>query len=337
MSSMRILIIGNYIEGNGGISGVINNHYKKLNEDGNDAVIFNTKKNSIFRLLMIFILIFKVKQYDIIHSHGSSNMGFFPIVISIIAGKIINRKRTIITYHGGGAAEFLNKHHRFIKIILSKADVVTVMSGFLLKTFSKYNINTSILPNLIDIKIIENININFNVPKLVSIRALETIYNIDAVIKAFSIVEKKYPHSQLRIVGKGNELENLTTLATNLELKNISFLGSMTNEQIPDELSSSNIMISVPSFDNQPMSILEAFACGIPVISSNVGGIPYMIKDGINGLLVELNRPAQIAEKVDWIINHPEQTKEIIANAKYELKQYQWSSIKKQLFEIYQG
>ena len=332
---MKILIIGNYIKDNGGISGVIFNHYTKIKVDGHEVAIFNTKKNPFARIFLIFLLIFKIRKYNIIHAHGSSNFGFFPIVISIIASKVIFNKRTVVTYHGGGAKSFLQKRGKFIRAILSRADCVTVMSGFLQKIFDDFRIKTEILPNLISVVIREDSSLRFDIPKLVSIRALKSIYNIQDILKAYAIIKETHPTSQLKIVGNGYELDRLLKLSETLKLNDVTFLGSLPNEQVPDELVQSNIMITVPSYDNQPMSILESFACGIPVISTNVGGIPYMIEDGVSGFLVDVNQPLQIAEKVNWIISNSEQTNEIICNAKKELKKHQWEAIKKQLFDIY--
>lgn len=337
MDRMSILIVGNYIEDNGGISGIIYNHFIKVREEGHDVAIFNTKRSSFERLFLFLPLLIKSRNYNIIHVHGCSSFGFYPVVLGIIVGRCFYRKRTVVTYHGGGAEEFLQKHSKFVRTILLKANCVMVMSGFLQNVFKKYRIDTTILPNLIDVEIREDSFLCFDLPRLISIRALKRNYNIDDIINALSIINEKYPNSQLKIIGTGEKYELLLSLSEQLKVANVTFEGMLINEQIPDELLKSNIMISVPSFDNQPMSILEAFACGVPVISSRVGGIPFMIEDWETGFLVDVHKPEQIAEKVNWIMTNPEKTKKVIENAKSEVKRYQWSSIKKQLFDIYEG
>ncbi|NPD46729.1 glycosyltransferase family 4 protein [Lentimicrobium sp. S6] len=337
MDKMRILILGNYKENKGGISGVIYNHITKIRSEGRDVKIFNTKKTAINRILLIFPLLRELRKYNVIHIHGCSNLGFYPILIGIIASKCIYNRRTIVTYHGGGAKLFLQKWGWFVRPLLSKVDAVTVMSGFLQNIFTEHRIKTIILPNLLNVVVRNEGCLNFDKPRLISIRALKKIYNIDDIIKSFKLVHEKYPDAQLVIAGTGSKAEELSDLREKLNLSNISFLGFLNNKQIPEELLKSNIMISVPSFDNQPMSILEAFASGVPVISSNVGGVPFMIKDGVNGFMVDVNCPKQIAEKISWIMNNPGKTIQIADNAKKELKQYQWESIRGKLFDIYEG
>lgn len=332
---MKILIVANYNKNEGGISGVVLNHFKKLIDEGYIVNIFNTKRNPLIRLCLIFPLIHIVKKYDIIHIHGCSGLGFYPIIVGILSSKIFASKKTIVTYHGGGAEAFLNKRKRIIKWFLDKADHITVMSVYLKDVFNKYKINTIILKNLIDIEIDNEIRMDFPSPKILSIRSLSKMYNVQDIIVAFKIIKKNYKNASLKIAGAGEQLNSLMKLGSDCE--SIEFLGVLPNNKIPELIKSNNIFVSVPSFDNQPMSILEAFACGIIVISTNVGGVPYMIEDGRNGLLVDVNNPQQIAEKIDWIISHPELSIKIIEEGKKEVEKYLWKNIWPTLVGLYEN
>ncbi len=335
MDEIKLLIIGNYAEGKGGISGVISNHYQKLRQEGCQVDIFNTKRHNLIRLFLLLPLIVRLRKYNIIHIHGCSYMGFYPIVLGLIASKWIYHKTTVVTYHGGGAKDFLSKRQRFVRFFLKKADEVTVMSPFLQDIFTAFNIPTVILPNLVDIEVRRDNEVDFTIPKLISLRSLSSIYNIHDIISAYEIVLQNNPKTELTIAGSGEKQAVLKEQAESIQNANITFLGHISNLEIQTILSQANIMISVPSFDNQPMSILEAFACGTLVISSNAGGVPYMIQDGVNGLLVDAHRPEQVAKKIIWVMNHPEERRQIIENAKKAIKQYQWHNIKEQLLQIY--
>jgi len=332
---MKILIVANYTPNEGGISGVVFNHYRKLSDEGNNMEIFNTKRNPLIRLYLIFKLINKVKKNDIIHIHGCSGLGFYPIFVGVLSSKIFTSKKTIVTYHGGGAEAFLNKRERLIKWFLNNADHVTVMSKYLHEVFRKYNIHTIILKNVIDI---ENENENrsdFSFPKIISVRSLSKIYNVNDIIEAFKKVKEKYKNASLKIAGSGEQLKSIKKLGT--DCADIEFLGVLPNNKIPLLLKSNNIFVSVPSFDNQPMSILEAFSSGIIVISTSVGGVADMIEDGRTGLLVDVNNPQQIAEKIDWIISNPQLSKRIIVEAKREVEKYFWENIRPVLVELYEN
>lgn len=332
---MKILIVANYNANKGGISGVVFNHYQKLSEEGYSVQIFSTKNNVLFRILIIFPLIAQVVRKDIVHIHGCSYFGFFPIVVGILAGKVICRKKSIVTYHGGDADRFLARRSRFVRWFLTKADCVTVMSDYLRAVYAKYNISTVVLPNILNINCLNNGRIDWDksYPKLLSIRRLTETYNIPDIIEAYKIVKRRYPKATLQIAGTGSLSDQIVKSIEGVE--GITYLGLIDNKDVPKLMQENNILISVPRIDNQPMTLLEAFACRIPVISSNVGGVPYMITDTVNGLLVEVNNPKQISEKIEWLMENPERTKKIVNEAAKEVQKYCWESVGKKLLSLY--
>lgn len=332
---MKILLIANYKGNIGGISGVVFNTWVHLNNEGFNAEIFSTKRSPAARFFLFLPLLKKVKEFDIIHVHGCSYLGFFPILAGIIASKYFHKRKVVVSYHGGGAELFLRRYNKIIINILQKADCVTVMSGFLQDIFKTYGLNTTILPNIFDLPENINIKVDFNTPRLVSVRSLSKLYNIIDIIKAFEMLIGTYKNAELKIIGRGNEFEYLKTFCNKRKLANVEFIGFVPNGEIGLAIRESNIFVSVPSADNQPISILEAFAFGIPVISTDVGGIPYMIEDRVNGLLVKVNCPEQICEKVKWIMENPEKAQVLVNNAKKELAKYSWDTIKSKLLGIY--
>ncbi|MBP7507419.1 MAG: glycosyltransferase family 4 protein [Prolixibacteraceae bacterium] len=332
---MKILLVANYKGNVGGISGVVFNTWVHLNNDGFNAEIFNTKRSPAARLFLFLPLLKKVKKFDIIHIHGCSYLGFFPILVGIIASKCFYKRKVVVSYHGGGAELFLRRYNNIIINILQKADCVTVMSGFLQDIFKTYGLNTTILPNIFDVPENINIKVDFNTPRLVSVRSLSKLYNIIDIIKAFEMLIGTYNNAELKIIGSGKDIDYLKTFCNERNLNNVEFVGFVPNREIGLALKGSNVFISVPSVDNQPLSILEAFAFGIPVIATDVGGIPYMIEDSFNGLLVKVNCPDQICEKVKWIMENPDKAGALVDNAKKELTKYSWDSIKIKLLRIY--
>jgi glycosyltransferase involved in cell wall biosynthesis len=332
---MRILIIANYVENKGGISGVVYGHHVKIREEGHFSEIFSTKSNIVSRSSMIFRLAMKIPGFDVVHIHGSSYFGFFPVVLGVIAGKCIHRKKVIVTYHGGGAEAFLQRFGRPVRRVLARADHVTVMSPFLEGIFRRHGIQVTILPNLLLQEKEEIRPLRFGHPRLISIRAIEPNYNVDDIIKAFCLIRRKHTSAELRIAGEGTQTPAMIRLCDELHLRNVRFIGKILNQHMQRELKKSNIMISVPSIDNQPLSILEAFASGIPVVATNVGGVRDMITDRRNGFLVDPHRPDQIARKVDWIMTHKARMNEVTRNAGHELRKHYWESIRPQLFSLY--
>ena len=381
---MKILIIANYKKGIGGINAQVDLLYTYLNqEDGIKADIFSTKGNPIRRCIAFIKLLCKARTYDILHIHACSYWGMVPAVLGIIAGKLW-RKRTIITYHGGGAEEYFDKHATFVRRWLGRADEVIVLSGFLKEIFDQYQIPCVVIPNIVVLRP-QTKRTTTIAPKFISIRHLEPLYNIPCILRAYEQVLKVYPDATLDILGRGSQREELEAYVQELRLTGVTFVGQVSNQQIYDYLAKADIMLSAPKIDNMPVSLLEAMNAGLLVISSRVGGVPYMINEAIRlegykairqekngkaddtlpnrpiaqspnrliasldrqspianrpkkptGLLFESDNSDDLAEKMIWALEHPEEVKQIIAQAQIDVQIYAWENVKQQLMKIYE-
>ena len=132
----RILYISNYKKGLGGINAQVDLLHACVINEGYIADIFSTKGNPFKRIGQFFQLLSAVRRYDVLHIHGCSDWGMLPVVYGVIAGKIW-RKRIIVTYHGGGAGDYFERHGAFASRWLRRADKVIVLSGYLKKVFDK--------------------------------------------------------------------------------------------------------------------------------------------------------------------------------------------------------
>jgi glycosyltransferase involved in cell wall biosynthesis len=333
---MRILYICNYKEGVGGISGQVKLLAEHLTLLSFSTQIFSVRGNFITRIWSLPRLLKKALKFDILHAHACSGWGgFFPAVSTFIVAKLTGKK-IVVTYHGGAAEDFLSKYPNIVCYILRRVDTVVVLSGFLEKTFSKYNISTITIPNFIVYNQGEPSSHRGEIlPKFISIRSLRGIYNIQCILRAFSQVQNIYNQASLVILGDGPDENSLKTLANQLQLSNVSFIGRVKNEEIASYLNESSIMLSSPVVDNMPVSILEGFKAGVVVISSDVGGVPYMINDGENGILFESNNHNMLAKKMIWLLNDNHKAQAIIVQAKVDLERYTWKSIRNQILALY--
>ena len=354
----RILYISNYKKGLGGINAQVDllcecingERIRGLEEERRGekicADIFSTKGNPLKRIGLFFKLLFVARRYDVLHIHGCSDWGMLPVVYGVIAGKIW-RKRIIMTYHGGGAGDYFERHGVFASRWLCKADKVIVLSGYLKKVFDKYEIPCLVIPNIVTLR--EDIYQPKQgiAPKFISIRHLTSLYRIDLVIRVFAQVLEKYPDATLDILGQGDKREELEALVKELENegvrelgRKVRFVGQVPNEQIYDYLKANDIMLSAPKIDNMPVSLLEAMNAGVLVISGNVGGVPYMIEHGRTGLLFECNQDSEVRELEEqmlWALEHQEESLRMIEAAHREVKKYSWTEVKKQLLPLYES
>ena len=332
---MKILLISNYKRGVGGINAQVDLLHTYLNqEDGIKAGVFSTKGNPLRRCIAFIKLLCKARTYDILHIHACSYWGMVPAVFGIIAGKLW-RKRIIITYHGGGAEEYFVKHAAFVRRWLSRADQVIVLSGFLKEIFDQYQIPCVVIPNVVVLRP-QTERTTTIAPKFISIRHLEPLYNIPCVLQAYEQVLKQYPEATLDILGQGSLRAELEAYVQENKLTGVTFIGQVPNDKIYDYFADESIMLSAPKIDNMPVSILEAMNAGLLVISSRVGGVPYMIEEGKTGLLFESENSNDLADKMLWALEHSKETDNMICAAQKEVQKYSWENVKPQLMKIYE-
>lgn len=334
---MRILLISNYKPGMGGIHGQVEMLHHHLNrEDGTAADIFSTRGNPISRMWKFLRLILVAVQYDILHIHACSYRGILPAIFGIIAGKI-TRKKIIITYHGGEAAEYFAKREKFVKKWLCKADQVIVLSGFLEEIFNRYAIPCVVIPNIIHLHPLASRQKSHEIaPRFISIRHLRPLYNIPCILKAYKVLLEQYPNATLDILGQGDMRAELEQYVADNNLTGVRFIGQVPNDKIYDYFAQANIILSAPKADNMPVSLLEAMNAGLLVISSRVGGVPYMIEHGKTGLLFESDNAKDMAAKMLWALEQPEEVHTIITNAQADVQKYSWNNVKQQLMKVYE-
>lgn len=307
---------------------------KMLEADGHHAEVFSTKASAVRRLMLPIKLKTKGKDFDTFHIHCCSSWGFLPAVVGVTVGRWLG-KRIVLTYHGGGGEEFFDRHPRLVRHYLMRTDANIALSGFLAQTFQNHKIPYSIIPNIIELdsshyRQRENLR-----PNYICTRAHEPLYNIPCILQAFLIVQKQLPNATLTLVGDGSQHELLIQQAETLALKNTTFTGRVDNSQIYRHLDQADILLSAPTVDNMPVSLLEAMNAGLLVISSRVGGVPYMIEDGKTGLLFDSNNADQLAERMLWAVEHPVDCLAIVHQARQEVDSYQWTNIKDKIYIAY--
>lgn len=335
MKKIKILLIANYKLGVGGISGQVELLHKYLNrEEGYAVDIYSLKGNPIKRIILIFRLLFVSKKYDVLHIHACCEWGFLPAIVGVVVSKLWH-KQSVLTYHGGGAKAFFAQHTRLVKWTFSKIDTIIVLSGFLKQIFDEYNIPAIIIPNIVEMndclfKQRDRIRPNF-----ISVRHLRELYNVSCILRAFKIVQQQLPEATLTILGDGNQRVDLEKWTVENNLKNVTFVGAVPHKEMYHYLQQADVFVSAPKVDNMPMSVLEAFNAGLLVISSNVGGVPFLVADNSTGYLFESDNDKQFAEKMLLAVRKQKKSLEIIKKAKQESEKYRWSNIRNSVLKIY--
>jgi len=251
-------------------------------------------------------------------------------------GKLLG-KRVILHYHGGAARLFFKRWGIVAKFAAIMADKLVVPSEYLQEVFRDIlRIGVVAIPNLVELDLFcfETRSVLF--PYLLVTRHLEPEYDIACALKAFAIVRDSYPQAKLYVAGDGSERCRLEKLSRELGCSEaISFLGSIPNQEIIMLLKEADIYVNSSRVDNMPVSILEAFASGVPVVSTRAGGIPHMIKHGENGLLVGVGDHEALASAVIWLLEHQDEAQVIRSLAREYVEHCTWKQVKSMLFELY--
>ncbi len=269
--------------------------------------------------------------------------GFFSFFFWVTCPALIlirlHGKRVVLSARGGAAEDFFRKYGRLIKPILRRVDVITTPSGFLKDVFRRaLGTGSVVIPNVVDLT-----QFPFHVkhcfrPRLVVTRSLEEIYNIADVIKAFKIVHNHFPKARLGIVGDGTQRVKLQALATKVRLaNNVIFYGEVQHQLVQELYAKYDIFVNASEIDNLPGAVLEAFASGLPVVSTNSGGIPYIVENGVTGLLVDVGDFRSLARKVIQLVNDPGFAAVLAKNARDKCREYSWEHVRSLLLPLFEG
>jgi glycosyltransferase involved in cell wall biosynthesis len=212
-----------------------------------------------------------------------------------------------------------------------------VPSTYLRDIFARFGYRATVIPNVVDLTVFDYRERRPLRPRLLSTRNLEKYYRIDVIIEAFALFQAACPEATLTIAGYGSEEPRLRAMAAQLTKGGVRFLGKVAPEWMPKLYADSHIYLNASEVDNQPVSILEAFASGLPVISTPAGDIPSMVRHGQTGLLVPPEAAVSMARAVSETLNRPERALHMAEQAHEELGRYTWRSVRDEWTRVYCG
>ena len=231
-------------------------------------------------------LINNIMGCDVVHVFSASYWSFVLSTVPVVALARWFRKPVIVNYRSGEAEDHLRRWRRTALPTLRRATAVVVPSGYLRELFARVGIDAQIVPNLIDVGRFHFRERQPLRPVFLSNRHLERDYNVACVLRAFAHIQRHYPAARLIVVGDGSQRRALQRLAAELRLDHTEFVGRVAPERMVGHLDAADVYLNAPDVDNMPSSILEAFASGLAVVTTDAGGIPHIVRHGETGLIV---------------------------------------------------
>jgi glycosyltransferase involved in cell wall biosynthesis len=281
-------------------------------------------------------LLIKIPRYDVIHIFSASYYSFLLAPTPAVFIARLFGKKTILNYHSGEAADHLKIWKRTAIPTIRLFDKVIVPSGYLVDVFADFELKAQKIFNFVETERYHFRERKPLRPIFLSNRNFEAHYNIACILRAFSRIQENIPEAQMFVVGNGVKKAQIHQLAEELNLRNIEFLGPISPEKMPEIYERADIYLNSPNIDNMPISVIEAFSCGLLVVSTNAGGIPYIVENEKTGLLVEINDHVGLAHAAMSILESDESAQKIIAEAHKECDKYTWESVGVEWLKIYQ-
>jgi len=263
----------------------------------------------------------------VFHIFSHSYLSFFLWTGTAV---LICRKRgvpAIINYRGGLAEAFLKKWRTPAALIFRQARKVVVPSQFLEFIFLQNGISTQVIPNIIKDELAPQPAREIKTPHLVVNRNFEPMYNVECALRAFALVQAKIPPAKLTLIGDGAQRAALERRVQEWGLRHVTFTGKLNNHEAIRALRDGDILLNPTNVDNMPISVIEAMALGIPIISTNVGGVPYLIQNKVNGILVKKNDHTAMARAVLRLVKSPALRQKLTARAQRDAEAFRWKNV----------
>lgn len=281
------------------------------------------------------LLLRRVRRFDVIHAFSPSYWAFLLGPVPAAATARLFRRAALINYHSGEAEDHLTNWRTAIPL-LRLAHRIVVPSDYLRDVFARFGLSTVVVPNFVDVESLPFRERSVLRPRVLSNRNLESHYNVSCSIRAFSRIQAKFPSAELVVAGYGSERARLETLVKELGLRHVRFTGRVTPEEMGRLLDWADVLLNSPDIDNMPLSLIEAQAAGLPLVSTNSGGIPYVVTDGETGLLVPPDDDAAMADAALRLLDDPALVSRITRAAREScLARYTWPAVEARWVSLY--
>ena len=175
-------------------------------------------------------------------------------------------------------------------------------------------------------------------PAFLSNRNLEPLYNVACVVRAFAAIQAEHPDASLVIAGDGSQRAAIEQLVRNLGVRHVTLVGKIAPERMGELYDAADVYLNAPNIDNMPNSVIEAFAAGVPVVSSDAGGIPYVVTHEVTGLLSPCDDDVALAANAVRVLRSPALASGMAARAHEEcMRRYVWPAVSTRWAQLYRA
>ena len=291
-----------------------------------DALLRVKYLRTVFTQLLYWpLLVRELRRADVVHLFSASYTSFLLAPLpAIVVAKLLCRP-VILNYHSGEAPDHLRRSALARWIMRRWVDLNVVPSVFLRDVLASFRIQALVVTNTVDRREFAYRVRDPLKPRLLSTRNFEPMYNVACVLRAFARIQARHPDASLTLVGGGSQDAALRHLARDLRLRHVTFTGRVPPSDVARYYDGADVYLQTPSIDNMPLSVLEAFASGLPVVSTDVGGVSAVLTHGVHGLLAPDDHDETIAAHVLTLLDHPDCARVLAIAAHRSCTRYDWA------------
>ncbi|MGW1455092.1 glycosyltransferase family 4 protein [Salegentibacter agarivorans] len=332
----KLLYIGNELEDRGGAPTSIDKLSPLLQNEGFELKTSSSHKNQVLRLSEMLTAIIKNKSwvdYVLIDTYSTRNFWY-----AVLAAQLCRNLQLdyILILHGGNLPLRLKKNPQLSASLFKNAKMNIAPSRYLFDIFHKAGFtNLKYIPNSIFLKDYPFKLRKVLKPKLLWVRAFAEIYNPILALQVLEELLKEYPEAELCMVGpeKDDSYKECLNYAKKNKLP-VKLTGKLSKSKWIALSEGYDIFLNTTNIDNTPVSLIEAMALGFPIISTNVGGIPYLLQDKKTGLLVPPNDKKSILSTIKGLLQYPNLAESLSQNARNQSENFDWEIVKKDWKEV---
>ncbi len=302
-----------------------------LEKEGFRVVRASDKKNIFLRMADMIYTVWKHRDagYILIDTFSTKNF-YYAWIISQMA-RIMNIPYIPIL-HGGNLPQRLKKSPVLSNMIFRNAYVNVAPSGYLKKVFDESGYQTTYIPNTIPIDRYPFKKRKTFGPELLWVRSFAKHYLPGNAVKVLHHLSQTYPNARLCMVGpdKDGTLDKVKQLVKQYQLEDkVEFTGALSKEEWRKKSEAYDFFINTTAVDNTPISVMEAMALGLVVVSTNAGGLTFLLEHGKDSILTDVNKPEQMARAIRELIQNPGKAQTLAGNARKKAGSFDWENVKK--------
>lgn len=295
---------------------------------------------AFFRLVPYLLRLWRgAGRADLMHVMANSGWSWHLFAAPAVWIGWLRGVPVVVNYRGGEAEAFLARSAASVRATLRRAASLVLPSGFLLEVFARYGMRGRIVANIVDLERFRPREVprrSVDGPLLIAARNLEAIYGNDTVLRAFALLSESWPGARLSIAGSGPEAAALAALAQELGVADrVRFTGRLDRDQMAALYRDADLMLNASRVDNMPNALLEALASGLAVVTSDVGGIPFIVRQRQTAMLVPPDDPQAMAKAAHEVLADASLHAALVAAGRDEVQRYRWSSVRAELLAAY--